>query len=136
MRKTQSCIRMLCKSGGGKVDAYVMKICSPAMDATPFLKQLFPNSYHLYLYREPVKVCQSIYRMSLCLYSINLVFKFCKNSAFRFSKLMAGVGFPAHKYRFFCVEIQNIETIIKKIGIFSKLFFKLHFLNDILLLIK
>ncbi|ESO09495.1 hypothetical protein HELRODRAFT_168488 [Helobdella robusta] len=99
-RLARNTIRLLCKrTQAGNEIAYVIKVCSPCLGATPLLVKLFPNAKPLFLYRDPVKVSQSIYRMSCSLYSIRLFYVFGKGSAFKFSKMMGFVGFPESYYK-------------------------------------
>ncbi|ESO09494.1 hypothetical protein HELRODRAFT_168487 [Helobdella robusta] len=99
-RLTRNTIRILCKrTQSGNEIAYAIKVCSPCLIAIPFINKLFSNAKSMFLYRNPIKVSQSIYRLSCNVYSIGLIFHAGKGSRMRMGKIMGFIGLPESYYR-------------------------------------
>jgi len=98
-RLVVSTIRMLCKPTQMKEVGHVIKLTAPAMFQIDKLVKMFPKSRCIFMYRDPLKVAQSLYRLSEELPMIKTVFFFGKGSARRFSMALGLMGLPADDFR-------------------------------------
>ena len=62
-RMFTNCINCLCKPiSSRKIEACIIKLTQPTMVELPHIKKLFPDSYHLFLYRDALAVTKSLIR--------------------------------------------------------------------------
>ncbi|ELU12208.1 hypothetical protein CAPTEDRAFT_204755 [Capitella teleta] len=65
-RVTRDAVRMLCKPVHrmkGQTRAYLMKLTILSIDGVPMLQELYPNSKHMFMYRDCLKVSESLMRI-------------------------------------------------------------------------
>jgi len=61
----RSCVRLQCKpSRSRSVTAHILKLIPPTIGAAPVLHRLYPDAKLLFMYREGLKVAQSIVKIS------------------------------------------------------------------------
>ena len=74
----RSVIRVLCKPYGGlseKVIAYVIKPSATCSGSMELMQELFPDSYHFFIYRDPSVVAVSLRRVGQALISFRLLYE-------------------------------------------------------------
>ena len=58
-------INLLCKHlYSQNIQAYIIKLSQPTMIDVPYIKELFPSSYHVFLYRDGLPVARSLAKCS------------------------------------------------------------------------
>ena len=61
----RNCIRMQCKPfRNRRISAYIIKPTAPSIEAVPMYLRLYPDSKQIFMYREGLKVAQSLVRTS------------------------------------------------------------------------
>ena len=75
-----STVRMLCKPVAPEKNVYVIKLSQQTIWLTPSLIQLFPHSKHLFMYRNGLKVAQSVAKLMRSLPFLDFIFQFSQYS--------------------------------------------------------
>jgi hypothetical protein len=101
---TVSVVRLLCKptlSGvePGTAAAYVLKTSIAATGRLPNILSQFPHARCLFVYRDGLKVAQSLYRLSCSLPAHKFIYTFGRNSARRLAFCVSEMGFPGEDAR-------------------------------------
>jgi hypothetical protein len=76
-RVTKDAVRLLCKPVKrlqGHTRAYLMKQTILSIDGTPVLQELYPKSKHLFMYRDCLKVAESLIRIKEVLPLLKLAY--------------------------------------------------------------
>jgi len=97
-----STVRLLCKPTKLKEAGYVLKLTAPGMTEQDKLAAMFPTASHLFMYRNPVKVAQSLYRLSEEMPMVKTIYYFGKGSASRFGMGLALMGMPCDEFKLKC----------------------------------
>lgn len=105
-------VRVLCKPTSNKELAYVLKLTSPAMQGLPIVAELFPKSRHLFMYRDSLKVAQSLYRLSEELPALKTVFVMGKGSETRLGWCVEAMGMPKDAFKFTLQFDLSIGTML------------------------
>ena len=91
-------VNMLCKPISRDIKAYVLKLTAPTMAATPYLDKLYPDAYHLFMYRDGLKVAQSLARAAKGLPLLELLLIFGRHSPKITQKMVIEMGLPAEQF--------------------------------------
>ena len=105
-----STVRMLCKPVSPEKNIYVIKLSQQTICLTPVLVQLFPKSKHLFMYRNGLKVAQSVAKLMRSLPYLEFIFQFahyscCMNVARR---MTTKFGLPTS-------DFDNVNNLISPI---------------------
>jgi hypothetical protein len=93
-RRIVSTVRVLCKQTSINEIAHVLKLTAPTLYGLGVIDSLFPNATKLFMYRDSLKVAQSLYRLSEALASLKTAFTFGKGSKRRLGYCSEAMGFP------------------------------------------
>jgi hypothetical protein len=95
----RNCIRMQCKPIRDRpISAYILKPTAPTIHAVPQFIRLFPNSKQLFMYREGLKVAQSLVRTASQMPMLALTLILTKLHPKLTEMSIQAMGLPAEDY--------------------------------------
>ena len=94
---TKNVVRLLCKPTKkvSNVAAYVMKLTSLSIDGAPVLKEVFPEAIQLFMYRDCLKVAQSLARATEVLPTLKAAYDIAKFSPRGTAFMVKQMGLPS-----------------------------------------
>ena len=105
IRIFKNCINIMCKPCHTKeIKSYVLKPTQPTMVEMPLIKELFPDSHMMYIYRDGLKCSKSLAKICNELPMLGLTMAFGRRSA-KFTRMsIEGMGLPADNFE---VKLQS-----------------------------
>ena len=105
IRIFKNCINIMCKPYHTKeIKSYFLKPTQPTMVEIPLIKELFPDSYIMYIYRDGLNCSKSIAKICNTLPMLGLTIAFGRISA-KFARMsMEGMGLPGDNFE---VKLQS-----------------------------
>jgi len=96
----RNCIRIQCKPLRNRpISAYILKPTGPTIDAVPMFMRLYPNSKQIFMYREGLKVAQSLARTATQMPLLALTFVFTKMHPRLAEMGVEAMGLPAKEFK-------------------------------------
>jgi len=99
-RIIRNSVRLQCKPIRGRdIAAYILKPTAPTIDAVPMFLRIFPESKQLFMYREGIKVAQSLVRTSTQMPMLALTFVLTKIHPKLAELSVEAMGLPAKDFK-------------------------------------
>lgn len=106
-------IYLLCKPNTKtKPEAYVIKSTPPTIAALPDLLRLFPQSYHLFLYRDGLATIKSIARAANNMPMIRLIYKLGNLSPKITEYIVRMMGLPSEQFKHNILSPLHFSAIV------------------------
>ena len=97
-------VRMLCKPISRPISAYLLKTTGPTIEAVPEFIRIFPESKHLFMYRNAFPMTKSCYKTSKQLPLLDLVFLVTPWSQTLTRAGVAAMGLSADMFKVRCSD--------------------------------
>ena len=106
MRKlARDVVRWTCRPYHGmKIQGYFVKLISPAICSISLLRDVFPESHLLFMYRDVIKVAQSLFRTAHEYPLLRISYSLSKLAAPLTEICVNGLGFYGRDYRIKCKD--------------------------------
>ena len=97
-------VRLLCKPVDRPIAAYILKTTAPTIDAVPMFIRLFPDSKQVFMYREGLKVAQSLFRSGKQMPLLELTFLVTPLSQTLTRKAVESMGLSPDMFKVKCID--------------------------------
>jgi len=121
---TRDAFRWVCRPYSYiKPRLYFIKVLPPCGVCAPLLKDVFPKSKFLFMYRDPINVAKSIHKMCMQLLTARLMYAVGRYSEKISELVVSGMGFSTEDFK--CKQVDHYTVGIQVFCVLTKLYLNL-----------